>query len=565
MMPRQSATTVFVQRRVCRCVGAAAVLLFHMASVSAQVPLPSSIDPGAIQRRTMELDQQLQEGKDRQPSVLNPLDKSAPPPPARFQSLTARFNLKRIDFTPSEILKPEELASFAQEFEGKEVSMADLQRLLDQINQRYRESGVVTAQAVLPPQDVVDGIVKIRLVEGRIGKIAIEGAKDTRGDYVTAWIKQAAGGLPDISALENDLIRFNRTNDAQLAAELKPGKNFGESDVRLKLAEPLPYELSLFVDNLGSYSTGELRSGVQFQRRSLFGVRDGLGLSYSRARGHDGYGLNYSLPVNTWGTRLATAYNSDKTHVVYGPFADLDITGEAESYGADLQHPLYFDSRRYLEGSIGLRSREVLNWISGIPLQETRTDDQHVALSWQSVDDSGYWNAFLTYVSGRVDNSGAQGKNYHLARGNVRRTQELATGWSLRSSVSFQAARTELLPPSEQFMVGGEGSVRGYQMGLYSGDSGHVVSVELHHPVPLGMDDQAKLTGHFFVDYGVAKPYRPVGSDRGADEIVGAGWGAILSVGKRVTTRVSFGFPLRDRLEEKKNYYITAQVVAVIF
>ena len=565
MMPKQSASTLFGQRLTRRWAGPAAVLLFQVAGVSAQVPLPSSIDAGAIQRRAMELDQQLQEGRDRPPTVLDPLDKSGPPAPARFQSLTARFNLKRIEFTPSEILKPEELAALAQEFEGKEVSMADLQHLLDRINQRYRDSGVVTAQAVLPPQEVVDGSVKVRLVEGRIGKISIDGAKDTRGDYVTAWIKQASGRLPDIAELEKDLIRFNRTNDAQLAAELKPGENFGESDVRLKLSEPPTHDLRLFVDNLGSYSTGELRSGVQFQHRSLLGVRDGFAFNYSRATGHEGYGLNYALPINTWGTRLAAAYNLDKTKVLYGPFRDLNITGEAESHGVDIRHPLYLDSKLYLEGSIGFRRREILNWISSIPLQETRTDEQHVALDWQSVDDGGYWNAFLTYLSGNADASGAQSKNYQLTRGNVRRTQELAPGWSVRGSVSFQDARTELLPSSEQFMIGGDGTVRGYQMGLYSGDRGHVVSVELHHPVPLGTDDQAKLAGYFFVDYGVAKPFSPVGSDRGADEIVGAGWGSVLSVGKWLTTRISFGFPLRDRLEEPKNYYITAQVVATVF
>ncbi|MEX8518633.1 MAG: ShlB/FhaC/HecB family hemolysin secretion/activation protein [Leptothrix sp. (in: b-proteobacteria)] len=563
-MSKRSRAVVYGRQVASYYLGPAVLLGCLGASVSAQVKLPPAIDAGAIQRRTMEQDQRLQEGADRPPAVLKPLDKQALPAP-RIQSLTARFYLKHIEFTPSEILKTEDLASLAREFEGREVTMGDLQTLLDKIIQRYRKLGVVTAEPILPQQQVVDGTVKIRLIEGHIGKIFVEGAKDTSVNYVKEWIKQPAGSLPDITVLEQELIRFNRTNDAQLAAELKPGGVFGESDVHMKLIEPPKNDLRFYVDNQGSHSTGDVRTGLMYQNHSLFGLRDGLALNYSRTTGLAGYGVNYSLPINTWGTRLAAAYNFDKTRVVYGSFKDLQITGEAKSYGTDLRHPLYFDSERYLEGSVGFSKREVLSWTGGVELQDMRTADKHLALDWQAVDELGYWTAALTYLSGHAQASDAQGKNYHLTRANFRRVQDLAPGWSLHGTASFQVTGDNLLPSSEQFMIGGEGTVRGYQMGLYSGDSGRVISAELHHPIPLDIGNQTKLSGYFLLDHGITKPYRPVGSDLGVDEINGGGWGCALSYDKWLTSRVTLGIPLRHRPEENKNYYITAQIVATLF
>lgn len=537
-------------------------LLCLPSSSLAQASLPPSIDAGAIQRRSMELEQQLH--NEQEPAILQPIEKPAPPDASKAQLPVEKFHLKRIRFSPSEILKEEELAALAQEFEGKEVSKADLQALLNKINLRYRELGIITAQAVLPPQDVVDGVINIRLIEGHIGKILLKETQDTRGDYVKAWVKQAPGALPDISELERDLLRFNRTNDAQLSAELQPGTKFGESDVILKLVEPQKHDLRLFADNMGSYSTGEVRAGVMYQNSSLLGLRDALGLNYTHAAGHNGYGLGYALPINTWGTRLAGAYNLDKTLIRYGPFRDLHITGEAESYGVDIRHPLYFDSKSYLEGSAGLRKRQVTSWISGTLLQEMSTRDKHLGLDWQTVDSAGFWSASLSYVSGNADFSGGKGTHYALTRGTLRRVQNLGDGWSIQGKVSFQATRDVLLPSSEQFLIGGEGTVRGYQTGLYSGDTGRVVSAELHHPLPFSFSN-AKLSGYFFVDHGITKPYRPVGSNLGADEINGAGYGLNLTVGKQISAKVSLGLPLRERPEEKRNYYITAQVMVAVF
>src|SRR5690606_8441668 len=115
------------------------------------------------------------------------------------------------------------------------VSVHRLHELVARINALYRAKGVVTAQAVLPPQDLTDGIVRIRLIEGRVGAIDVRDNRSTDEDYVRARVRQQPGDLVDLAGLERDLQRFNRTNDAQARAELRPGSRVGETDIGILL------------------------------------------------------------------------------------------------------------------------------------------------------------------------------------------------------------------------------------------------------------------------------------------------------------------------------------------
>lgn len=177
---------------------------------------------------------------------------------------------------------------------------------------------------------------------------------------------------------------------------------------------------------------------------------------------------------------------------------------------------------------------------------------------------SAITSASLSYLYGDAEFSGAQNRTYKLTRGNLRRVQDISPGWSLRGNINFQTTNDVLLPASDQFLIGGEGTVRGYQTGLYSGDKGYVLSAELHHPIPLNIEPSAKFSGFFFLDYGVTKPYRPVGSDLGDDEIFGTGWGINLALEKWLTSKLAIGFPLRDR-PDSKHSYITWQLVIAAF
>ena len=536
----------------------------------AQVPLPPTVDPGAIQQRQIEEERRRQELERlrRQPETA-PLKKpEAPPTAVKPGAADVRFMARRIEFTESEILKREELDAIAREYEGKEVSLADLQRVVDRVNELYRARGVVTARAILPAQDVTTGTVRIRLVEGRYGTTRIEGNASTSAAYVKWRIDDEPGRLVDLQQLERELIRFNRTTDVQLRAELKPGTSFGTTDLNLTLAEPPRHELRFFADNAGSKSTGEARVGTTYLNRNVLGFRDDASLSLTRADGHEGYSASYGVPFNRWGGRITAAWYKDLTEVKHGPLAVLKLTGESEATIISLRQPLYVGRSLQLDLTGGWKKRDTANWISGVFLQGTKTEDGSLGAEVQSIDGRGYWLANYSWSAGHAEVAATR-RNYAIGRGSVRRLQDLAPGWSLRGNLTFQHTADELLPSSEQFFIGGEGTVRGYPVGAYAGDEGYIVNVELHHPLVVlgpGKAPELTTTGFFFLDYGHVSPYRPPNSVlRSYEELSGIGWGVNAYLGKHVYARVTAAYALNDLPLEPRRYVIHFQLVASIF
>jgi hemolysin activation/secretion protein len=539
----------------------AAALLLAVAAAHAQT-IPPAADPGAIQQRQIEQERRLrQEEELRRAPAEKPVDTDAlRTPKAPSAGDEVRFQVKNIDFGPSEILTREELDALAAPYRNRAVSLAEIRQLVAQVNELYRKKGVVTAQAILPPQDLTDGTVRIRLIEGRLGRISLQGNETTNESYVIARVRQQPGDLVDLPSLELDLRRFNRTNDVQARAELKPGTQVGQTDINLILTEPALHELRLFSDNNGSEQTGELRLGALYRNRSLFGRRDDLLFTTVRAEGQESYSLAYGAPINTVGTRLNVAYYDDETEVKNGPFAELKLNGEAHAWVGSLRHPLAVGDVYQIDSILGAKKRNTKNRFDQVLLQDTDTDDVSLGLEAQRVDSAGYWLASVTTARVRSQSLATDERKFDVWRGTLRRNHNISRDYAIVGAINWQHTSDELLPAGEQFLLGGEYSVRGYSSGVLSGDSGYTVNVELHHPVNLWKGDP-RVTGFFFVDYGRVSVYRPPGDPRNDDEsLLGVGWGANASVGKNVSMRFTYGSAQKERPEESHNYRIMAQL-----
>lgn len=547
---------------------ACGVLMATQPVLAQVVPqLPAAVDPGVIQERSRDIERRLREERERRPDDAPAIDDEAlKPAPARPAAAGVRFQLNRIDFTRSELLTEQTLRELAATLEGREVSLAEVQAVVDRINALYRERGVPTAQAVLPAQDVTDGAVTIKLVEGRVGQILLEGNDSTSADFIRARLGQSPGELADVGELERRMLRFNRSQDVQLRAELKPGARFGETDYALSVKEPSKHEMRLFSDSSGSPATGVYRLGAFYQNRSLLGFRDALGVTLVGADGHEGRALSYSFPLGTLGTRLTLSWFNDRTEIVKGPFAPLNIRGESTAWTALLRHPLLLGSNYQLDLTGGAKTRKTESWISGRLFQSTDIDDLSVGVDGQWWEKDRIWNASLVYSNGKAHAiSDIVSSSFAIWRGQVRRVQDFGDGWSVQNAVTFQYSGDRNLTSSEQFLIGGEGSVRGYQTGLFSGDKGLTASVELHHPLPQPPVVPVRTSGFAFIDYGATQPFRPVGSTRGTDTLASYGWGVNANINDRVQARLTLGLPLRDRIQEPRGYYVHFQLVAQVF
>ena len=537
--------------------------LLLACAAAAQVQVPSSSDPGVIQQREMERERRLRDEELRRERIERPLKPAAPKPaPVAPTGDELQFFVREIRFDPaSELLKADELEVLVAPYRGRTLRLGDLRELVATINELYKSKGIATAQASLPAQDVTAGTVRIRLVEGRVGAIRIEGNASTNADYITDRLRVKPADLVDLSRLEADMVRFNRTNDAQLRADLKSGEAFGQTDIAVTIVEPRRDDFRAFIENSGSAGTGEMRLGAAYQRRSLTGRRDDLYMSTAQADGHRGNYVTYGLPVNTLGTRVTVGYFNDRTRIVHGLIAALKVTGEATAITASLRHPLIAGRDFQLDALLSTKKRHTVNWIDNNLLSAADLYGSTIGLDLQVPGDAGYWTANLELGSGRNEPFGAQKRPYHLSRGNVRRSMSLDADTTVIASANWQYTSDSLLPSSEQMIIGGEGTVRGYSTGLFSGDRGLVLNLEMQKRLPLAQDSPWKATGFVFLDRGEVRPFRPPGNQRSTDVITSSGVGVNFAYRKDVSGRISFGLPLNLRDEEPRDYRINFQFV----
>jgi hemolysin activation/secretion protein len=529
-----------------------------------QVVIPPAAEAGALQQRQIESEQRRREAERELRQPAEPLVRpAAPAAPAVASDSGVRIAVKEVRFTPSEILSAEALEAVAADYRGKQISLAELQQLAARVNALYKAKGVVTALATIPQQDVTAGIIEVRLVEGRVGAVRVEGNASTETDFITNRLGLQAGQLVDLDKLEQGLVWFNRTNDVRLQAELKPGAAFSTTDIQVGVTEPPRHEMLLTLDNLGSKLTGAWRAGVSYRNRSLLGLRDDLSLSYTRARGQDSRAASYSVAANRYGGRLSLGLYEDRTSIEYGPLSSLNITGESRARVLSFRQPVWIDARSQWDIVAGTKRRVSSNEIDNVFLQRTDSKDRSLGAEWQWNNDASAVTA--SYIKYWTDATVLSREKYQIDRASLRYNQLLTESVSLRGSLGGQWARDKNLPSGEQFFLGGEGSVRGYPVGTYSGDQGYTVNLELHHPLlntTVGSQTLAS-TGFFFVDHGRTAPFRPPASLLPAHEkLTGIGWGLNALIGKRTSVRLTLGYGLDDVPLSNKNYQVTVQLIS---
>ncbi len=537
------------------------------AVVSAQpVVIPRAAEAGAQQQRQLDEERRRREMERTPSQAPDPLQRPEAPaasPPAAASSIS--FEVREIRFTRSEILSVAELEEIASPYRGRRVSLNELQELAAKVNALYKAKGVVTAMASIPPQDVSGGVVQVRLVEGRVGQVSILDNTSTRESFIANRIGLVPGALVDLNQFEQSLVWFNRTNDVQLAAELKKGSQFGTTDVQINAVEPPQHQLQLTVDNLGSDATGDWRGGLSYRNRSLLGFRDDLSLGYTGAGGQNSYAFNYGVPFNTHGGRVNLAYYDDDTSVKYGSLSSLHITGRSRAEMLTVRQPVYVDNNLLVNLTAGAKRRDSRNYLDGVFLLQTKTRDGNFGVEVEGSDDKRLWGG--SYVHSQGASKTASGSaDFNIDRFFLRYTQDFENKLSLRSSLSAQLSQEKNLVPSEQFFLGGEGSVRGYEAGSYSGDQGYTLNLELHHPIGSGKISTLDVaaTGFFFADYGYAKPFRPPQSLLpDTQRLTGVGWGMNTSLGRTTSFRLTFSHGLdKVPLAANRNLVVTFQLVA---
>lgn len=459
--------------------------------------------------------------------------------------------IQKIETNSSEILTQEEINSITQPYIGKLINVETLKEITNKITTVYRDKGFVNAKAYLPEQKVEHGVIKIQLVEGKVGDIYVDGNRWTKKSYIMARLREKPDKLLNLTHLEQDITKFNRSNGVKLRANVKPGKEFGTTDVYLQASDKNVWHLTPTFDNTGRKTIGVLRGGLSFKSDSLFGYRDQFVTGYSRARSTDLAYASYSLPIGSKGTRLGASFDFSNIKISNGPYKDFNIEGNAYNYSGFVSQE-FINTRRFnFSGDLSVNFRQSTTFFQEIPLFTTQVRSLVAGLNFQLSDKYGYWSSRHSFSNG-LDLLGGNVRFFKY-NGNLTRVHNFGHGviGIFRGAVQLTDDR---LPPVEQFQIGGSSTVRGYSEGLLIGDNGYFLSAELRFPLMFLPKNIGKLQvrdrirGAVFVDHGGAFPDDgETSKPHHTDYLTGVGLGLRGSITKYLVGRVDWGFALGRR------------------
>ena len=538
---------------VSRILAGVAVSLVWAAAGAATVPRTST--PGAQQNRTRETQQYYQQRKkNERPRVPeNPIVRPGPPPQGKGAGHKGpAFVLKDVRFNKSHFLKPRVLAGVVKPYLDHKVTVADLRTIVARINKLYTRRDIYTAKAVLPPQRVRHGVVHIELVEGRLGKLQIQGNHYTKGGFIRARVSQQPGQVVDGAVLKDDLVFFNRTSDMQLRAVLRPGAEKGLTRILLMAQEPPRVQVGVFVDDAGSTSTGRYRAGATFRLHGPLRIDDRLDGYFVGSRGaRDGF-VSYSVPVNDRNGRLGVSYSRDSINIIKGPSQALDITGHASTETVQFVQPFIASQHWLVSWASSVSHTSSRTEAQGTPIATARTDNLSTGATVQRNTRRYQWALTQTASAVHSRETLDSRHNFFIYHGRGSFLRTIGAGpYSVLMKGRVQYSPADQLPDTELFQIGGVGSVRGYEPGVVAGSSGLSAQVELHKAF------KPKLDGFLFLDAGAV--YQAFPKD---ESISAVGAGTSFQLGRRVTGNVDLGVPLKTVTPQQDNYRIDFRLTA---
>ena len=411
-----------------------------------------------------------------------------------------RFRVERIEVVGSTLFSREDLLELIQPLEGTEVTLKQLQQLADGITQRYLDGGYITSRALVPAQtvDPVARTVEIRVIEGSLEEIQIKGLEEGRlkESYIRSRIELGAGTPLNTTELE-DQLRLLRSNPLldSLEASIRPGQGAGKSILIVRVAEAEAFGGNVGVDNYSPPSVGSERFSLNVFHRNLTGNGDTIALGYNRTLqgGTDVLDFNYRIPLNPMDGTLQVRVAPNWNRIIQEEFADLEIRGRSQLYELSFRQPLVRTPRDEFALSLGLTYQTgqtfVFNDVGtpfGLGPDEDGVSTTAVVKFGQDYikrDPRGAWSLRSLFNIGTslfdaTDNDGDLPDGQFFSwTGSIQRVQKLSDRHLLIFGINGQLSADPLLS-SQQFVIGGGQSVRGFRQNVRSADNGFRFSIE---------------------------------------------------------------------------------------
>jgi hemolysin activation/secretion protein len=488
----------------------------------------------------------------------------------------ATFDINEFRVLGTKVLPKTAIERAVYPFLGPNRTIETVEQAADALEKTYKDAGYGAVFVDIPEQEVSDGLVRLKVTEGKLESVHVRGERYySRRQILAALPALEEGASPSLPALQKELTELNaRTPDRVVTPVLKAGSEPGAIDVDLDVKDKLPLQGFVSYDDRHTADTTPNRATAGLSYDNLWGRQDTFGLMYQTAPAKTSDAevviANYLGHIGSGDSEAALSYTRTNSNVL--ALGTLGVLGKGSIYGAHWLKPLNSSPTDSQSLNLGADYKDVLT--SVLPDSPSGTSSAAVTapvkyIDWSAVYSGNWTRGGFLYSASAGLNVGVRGlinssdqfenarynayPNYFYLRTGFGATQPLPWGLAFQERLNAQWSDSPLVN-NEQFSVGGVDTVRGYLEAEALGDSGAAGGVELHSPSlgPHVGSFFAPLYFFVFVDGGVVTLVDALQGQRENTTLWSRGVGLRLENLQGVTGYLDYAEPERDGVRTLK-------------
>lgn len=441
------------------------------------------------------------------------------------------------------------------------LTIGELQQVADGVTKYYHDRGYFLARAIVPAQEVKDGVVHIRVLEGRLAHVDVVGNKHYSQPVLARPFKPLIGDLVTVTRTENALLTLTKYPGLSASGVFKPGPDVGTTDIVINVNHETRFDGSARADNQGTEFTGKKRLIGTVNWNNPTGDADLLSVTALKtfSPSNSTFGdVRYAHPFFSASNMMALDISRNSFDVSGSSFAPGSIGGVSKIAALSFQRAFLRSRERNIIGTVDLSRKRADTQFFGRVIGRDDLAVLGAQLNYDSIDSAAgtistsyiRLERGLAGVMGVPSDSKILNKEVSPLPSRTGSDNKLATPDFTRLTVNYQLYKNlpsnqgllfrvngqyspDLLSSLEQYVIGGSDNVRALPTSQFLVDTAAFASLEYSVRAP-GFAGKAAFGGYtwgqmlrfrVFIDGAVGLLNKPVNTATKRETAAGSGLG----------------------------------------
>lgn len=412
--------------------------------------------------------------------------------------------IAEIEIEHADTMREDTRRRIVDKYKGKCLGIGDIERLIGEIVNDYISRGYISVRAYVQAQDLVQGKLRILVVEGSVESIVIDRTESLNNQNINLftafpWIERKILNIRDI---EQGLDQINRLSSNNATMRILPGKVPGASRIVIENTPASRLHVNASMDNYGSSSTGERQGSASLSVDNPLHLNDMFSYSHTRTL-NTNFGAQHSM-MNALSYYIPLGYTtisllhsrSDYATTIHATGGDLLSEGDTKNTSLSVEYVAYRDNTDRVTFNAAVGSKGTNSYLEkqylGVSSRKLTTFTFGTA--WNSIFLGGGINTTINHIWGMKWFDALEDPSYLPDTSPHAQFRKWTYGLNWMKpfhigeqqgtyNISFNGQYgTDVLYGSEQFSLGGLYTVRGYRNGSIAGDIGYYVRNDIAFP-----------------------------------------------------------------------------------